>query len=57
MEMKSISTAMGLKNVQSPSAEVSAGTLNSFRNEVGSDVETMRDIHLKGHTTFGYKRE
>lgn len=40
MVMKSISAATGLKNVQSPSAKVSAGALNSFRNEVGSEVET-----------------
>lgn len=37
MAMKSISTAMGLKNVLS---QVSTGALNSFRNEVGSEVET-----------------
>lgn len=47
----------GVKNIPSPSAEASAGAQSSFRNEVGSEVETMRDIHLKGHTTFGYKRE
>lgn len=47
MVMESISTATGLKNVQSPSAagaEVSAGALNSFRNEVGSEVETKMFI-------------
>lgn len=54
MVMKSTSTARGLKNVQS---QVSAGALNSFRNEVGSEVETKRYVHLKSHTTFGYKRE